>query len=334
MTDLTQEMVEEWQPGAEVNISQEMQHLTLRIIARSLFNIESRERADELGRAFDTVINASRRRFGKVRLQLPFTSYGRALIGKRTLDKFVYEIINERRKDRRDQGDVLSMLLEAEDEGTDMSNKQVHDHVLTFVAAGHETAQNTMSWTFYLLSQHPEVRDKLLNELRTVLNGRVPTVDDLAHLPYLDQVINESWRFYPPAWIQSRRSIEPVELDGYRFPTGSVFMLSQWVMHHLSDVWGDPENFRPERWDPVSGQKPPQGAYFPFGGGPRICIGMPFAQMETRLLLATILQRYTPELVPGFPVVIQPRVTLRPKYGIHMTLRPTPNIPAELPAAG
>ena len=127
----------------------------------------------------------------------------------------------------------------------------------------------------------------------------------------------------PPAWTQGRRAAEDFELEGYHFPAESIFIVSQWVLHNLPDIWGNPDEFRPERWDPVNAQKIPQGAYFPFGAGPRMCIGMPFAQMETRLLLATILQRYSPRLVPGFPVVLQPRVTLRPKYGMRMILEPT-----------
>jgi cytochrome P450 len=325
MVQMTQEMLAEWQPESEVNISQEMQYLTLRIIAKALFNLDSRAVASELGHAFDNVINRGRRRdiLERMRLELPFSAYGKAMAGKRTLDTFVYDLIAQRRAEGRDTGDVLSMLLAAQDEGTTMTDKQIHDQVLTFIAAGHETAQNTLSWTFYLLSQHPEAREKLLRELQTVLDGRAPTVDDLAHLPYLEWVINESWRILPPAWTQGRRSIEEVELDGYHFPAGTFFIVSQWVLHHLPDIWGDPETFRPERWDPANGQKVPQGAYFPFGAGPRICIGMPFAQMETKLLLATMLQKYTPRLVPGFPVVLQPRVTLRPKHGMHMILKPT-----------
>ena len=213
-----------------------------------------------------------------------------------------------------------------------MTDKQIHDQVLTFVAAGHETAQNTLSWTFCLLSQHPTVYEKLLAELQTVLAGRTPTVADLPKLPYLEWVINESWRYYPPAWLQGRRAIEAFDFDGYHFLANTVALVSQWVTHNLPDIWGDPENFRPERWDPASGQKIPQGAYFPFGGGPRICIGIPFAEMETKLLVASILQRYTPRLVPGFPVVLQPRVTLRPKYGMHMILEATPKL-ARMPIA-
>ncbi|MFL5628108.1 MAG: cytochrome P450 [Ktedonobacteraceae bacterium] len=336
MVQLTQEMLDEWSPGREINIAQAMQFLTLRIIAKALFNIDSPTQVAALGEAFTKLIEGSRRQLGilgRVQLNLPFTNYGKVIASKHTLDTFIYDLIAQRRAEGQDKGDVLSMLLKAQDEGVTMTDKQIHDQVLTFVAAGHETAQNTLSWTFYLLSQHPEVREKLLAELHSVLGGRVPTVDDLAHLPYLERVMNESWRVLPPAWTQGRRAVKDFELDGYHFPAGTVFMTSQWVLHHLPDIWGDPEVFRPERWDPVNGQKVPQGAYFPFGAGPRICIGMPFAQMETRLLLATILQRYSPRLVPGFPVVLQPKVTLRPKYGMKMILEPTPHVQAKEPSS-
>lgn len=326
MVQLTQEMLAEWQPGLELNIARAMQQLTLRIIAKTLFDIDSHTQTDELGKAFTAVIeNPIRRRMLRptLRLDLPFTAYGRNQAGRRALDSFIYNLIAQRRAEGRDVGDVLSMLLEAQDEGNTMTDKQVHDQVLTFVAAGHETAQNTLSWTFYLLSQHPEVCDRLLKELQTVLAGRTPTIDDLPNLPYLEWVINESWRVYPPAWTQIRQAVDAFDLDGYHFPAGSMFIFSQWVLHHLPDIWGDPDVFRPERWDPANAQKLPHGAYFPFGAGPRICIGMPFAQMETRLLLATILSQYTPRLVPGFSVALQPRVTLRPKHGIRMILEPT-----------
>jgi cytochrome P450 len=181
-----------------------------------------------------------------------------------------------------------------------------------------------MSWTFYLLSQHQQVLEKLLSELRTVLNGRAPSTADLPNLPYLEWVINESWRIYPPAWTLSRKAVEAFDLDGYHFQSGTNAVFSQWVLHHLPDIWGDPDIFRPKRWDPLVGQQVPQWSYFPFGAGPRICIGMPFAELETRLLLAIILQHYTPRLVPGFAVVPQPRVTLRPKYGMRMILDTTP----------
>jgi cytochrome P450 len=328
MVQFTREMLDEWQPGTEIDIAQAMQQLTLRIILKALFNLDSREQVVLLGNAFNGVINNTRRAFLRTyrppRLKLPFLAGGKREAARRTLDAFVYDLIAQRRAAKgRDYGDVLSMLLQAEEEGVTMTDKQIHDHVLTFIAAGHETAQNTMSWTFYLLSQNPTVRAKLLSELHSVLAGRAPTLADLPHLSYLEWVINESWRIYPPAWILGRRALEAFDLDGYHFPAGTVGLLSQWVIHNLPDIWGDPQVFRPERWNPASEQKIPQGAYFPFGAGPRICIGMPFAQLETKLLLATILQRYTPDLVPNFPVVFQPRVTLRPKYGMRMTLSPT-----------
>ena len=334
MVQLTEEMIAQWQPGSEVNMAQEMQQLTLRIILKALFNLDSPSQSAILGQAFNQVITNASRTIGSVRLlrlDLPFTPYGKALAAKHTLDSFVYDLIKQRRADGRDVGDVLSMLLQAQDEGNTLTDKQIHDQVLTFIAAGHETAQNTMSWTFYLLSQHPQVLEKLLSELHTVLQGRAPSVADLPNLPYLEWVINESWRVYPPAWSLSRKAVEAFDLDGYHFQAGTIAIFSQWVLHHLPDIWGDPDVFRPERWDPINGQQVPQWAYFPFGGGPRICIGMPFAELETRLLLATILQHYTPRLVPGFTPVPQPRVTLRPKYGMRMILEVTPaEVPSEV----
>lgn len=330
MVRLTEEMLDGWSVGQEVNIAHEMQQLTLRIILNALFNLDSREQAARLGAAFNQIINNGNRRLGsrrRLRIDLPFTRYHKLLEAKRTLDTFVYDLIAQRRKEGRDYGDVLSMLLEAQDEGNSMTDKQVHDQVLTFVAAGHETAQNTLSFTFYLLAQHPDVREKLLAELHSVLRGRAPTAQDLPNLPYLEWVINEAWRVYPPAWTQGRRSIEAFDLDGYHFPAGTVVIFSQWVLHHLPDIWGDPDTFRPERWDPASAAKLPQFAYFPFGGGSRICIGMPFAQMETKLLLATILQRYSPRLKPGYTLELQPRVTIRPRHGMPMILDATP-VPA------
>ncbi|HYK86259.1 MAG TPA: cytochrome P450 [Ktedonobacteraceae bacterium] len=336
MVQQAQDMLAEWQPGMELNIASAMQQLTLRIIGKTLFNIESRELIAKLGQAFTDVIENPARTLSGLRvLRNPFAGPNKSEEGKRILDDFIYKLIAERRTQGRDVGDVLSMLLAAQDEGNTMTDKQVHDQVLTFVAAGHETAQNTLSWTFYLLSKHPEVRDKLLTELHTVLAGRAPTVEDLPNLPYLEWVINESWRVFPPAWIQGRRATNAFDLDGHHFPAGTTVMFSQWVLHHEPELWGDPDNFRPERWDPARGEKErvPQWAYFPFGGGPRICIGMPFAQMETKLLLATILQHYAPRLVPGFPVVPKPRVTLRPKYGMRMILEPTPALVEATPLA-
>ena len=323
MTQLTQEMLDRWQPGSVINISSEMRQLTLHIVTKTLFDVDSSEQTERLGHAVAILTQKSPiqgiifGRFGSGRLSVQVTE------STRIVDTFVYDLIAQRRAEGKDTGDVLSMLLTAQEEDAALTDKQIHDHVLTFVTAGHETVQNTLAWTFYLLSQNPLVLKKLLAELQTVLAGRLPTLDDLPNLPYLEGVINESWRFYPPAWRHARQALNDFELDGYHIPAKTVIVLSQWIVHNLPDVWGDPEHFRPERWDPANIQKIPQGAYFPFGLGPHMCIGMPFAQQETRLLLATILQRYTLRLAPGARVIFQPLITLRPKGGMLMHLEPT-----------
>jgi cytochrome P450 len=195
---------------------------------------------------------------------------------------------------------------------------------MSLTAAGHETSINSIAWTFYLLSEHPDILQRVLAELEMVLEGREAQADDLARLVYLDQVVKESMRLYPSAWTQGRQAVEAFDLDGYHFPAGTTMMFSQWVLHRLPDVWGDPEVFRPERWDPDTGQKVPQWAYFPFGAGSRICMGMPLAQLQIRLVLATILQRYLPRLVPGHPVVPLPLITLRLKHGLRVRLEQAP----------
>jgi len=217
------------------------------------------------------------------------------------------------------------MLMSAgsgEDPETKLTEKQIHDHILTFLAAGHETTAIALVWTFYLLSQYPQVRAKLQADISDVLAGREPTLDDFAKLPYLDWVLNESMRLYPPAWLQMRFVAKESELDGVRLPVGTLVILSQWVIHRLPEIWQDPEIFRPERWDPANGQQLPPGAYFHFGGGPRTCIGMPLAQLEARLILTSILQHYTPQPAPGYTPGFQPVITLRPKQHLRVTLMP------------
>ncbi len=326
MLQHTHALLETWRPSAEIDILGAMQALTMRIVAKALFDVDVQREAPELGQAFTDVIENPVGLPFSLRglpIDLPFTPYHKHMAGLRTLDAYVFGLIARRRAEGRDVGDIVSMLLRAQEEGASMTDQQVRDQTMTLFAAGHETTANALTWTFYLLSEHPDVREKLLAELVDVLAGRDPTADDLPNLPYLDAVVTESMRVFPPAWTQGRYAQGEFELEGYRFPAGTTVMVSQWVIHHLPDIWGDPAIFRPERWSETHGRKIPQGAYFPFGAGPRICIGMPFAQMEARLLLATILQRFSPQLVPGWPVVPRPRVTLRPKYGIRMSLEPT-----------
>jgi cytochrome P450 len=289
-----------------------------------LFNVDLASEVNELGQAFTNMLKNPMsliEGFLGWRFNVPFTSYGRRMAAKRRVDAFIYKLIAQRRAAGRDVGDVLSMILAAQEEGVMLTDTQVRDHIMTFAAAGHETTALALTWTFYLLSEHPQVREKLLAELQTVLGDRLPTLEDIPRLIYSEWVLNESMRLYPPGWSQGRRATEAFELDGYLFPAGTMLMFTQWVMHRLPELWGDPEVFRPERWDPVSGQKVPQWSYFPFGGGPRICIGMPFAQLEAKLLLATILQCYVPRVVPGYKPELQPLITLRPKHGLPVILQ-------------
>lgn len=332
MVRYTQEMLDTWHAGEELDMARAMQALTLRIVGKSLFNIEQPEVISELGIHFTHMIESRmsilERLFG-LKLNLPFTGYSKRMAAKRHIDSFIYQLIAERRATGNDSGDVLSMLLAAQEDETDkesdahLTDQQVRDHVMTFVAAGHETTANALTWTFYLLAQQPEVCAKLIAELHSVLAGHAPTIHDLANLPYTEWVLNESMRLYPPAWTIGRRAIHDFELNGYSFPAGTTFMMSQWVIQRMPELWGDAENFRPERWNPQESEQPVQWSYFPFGGGPRICIGMPFAQMEAKLLLATILQSYTPRMVPGFQVELLPLVTLRPKHGMRMIIETT-----------
>jgi cytochrome P450 len=232
-------------------------------------------------------------------------------------------MIQARRADKGDTGDVLSMLLGAPEEqgaATGMNEKQVHDEALTLLLAGHETTAVALTWTWYLLSQHPEVEAKLQAELATVLDGRVPTDADLPHLPYTRTVFTEAMRLYPPAWMMTRRTLVEYELGGYTLPAGTFLMLSPYVTHHDARFFPAPEVFDPERWAVPAEAQPPKFAYFPFGGGPRQCVGEGFAWMEGLLLLATLAQQWQMRLVPGHPVVPHPLVTLRPRYGMPMTL--------------
>jgi cytochrome P450 len=231
-------------------------------------------------------------------------------------------MIRERRAQGVDKGDFLSMLLLAQDEddGSVMTDKQVRDEAMTLFIAGHETTANALTWTWYLLAQHPEVEAKLLDELNESLAGHAPTVADLPRLPYSDMVIKEAMRLYPPAWILARQATEPVTIGGYDIGRGSILLMSQYVTQHDPRYFEDAETFRPERFTPELEKAMPRYAYFPFGGGPRICIGQAFAMMEARLLLATIAQRYRLSLVHEQPVELAPMVTLRPRYGITMRL--------------
>jgi cytochrome P450 len=324
MTDYTEQMLASWRDGETRDIHREMMQLTLRIVVRCLFNVE----AEKIG-VVSSAMNILMRNTTGARMLLPpivrylptptMMAVRRAV---RQLDETVYRIIAAHRAGKADSSDLLSMLMNARDEdGSGMNDKQLRDEVLTFLLAGHETTALALSWTWHLLSQNPEVEEKLHSELQRVLGGRSPEFIDLGALNYTDRVIKESMRLYPPAWSLARTTIAEFELRGYRIPRGANIVMSQWIMHHNPKYFADPEKFDPDRWLDPAMQKLPRFAYFPFGGGPRQCIGNSFATMEATLLLATIAQRFRMRSVPGNVVEPVPSFTLRPKHGIPMTLQ-------------
>jgi cytochrome P450 len=202
-----------------------------------------------------------------------------------------------------------------------MNDHQVRDECMTVFVSGHETTAVALTWTWYLLSQNPAIEVRLHEEIDSVLGGRLPTYDDLPQLRYPEMVLAESMRLYPPAWTLARMAVAPYRIRGYVLPPGTLLMMCQWVMHRHPQYFPDPERFDPERWTPKARVLRPRFSYFPFGGGPRQCVGESFAWTEGILLLVTLAQRWTMRLVPGHPVEPQPRLTLRPKYGMRMVLK-------------
>jgi cytochrome P450 len=327
MVGITEEHLRHWGDNETRDIAQEMMAVTLDITVRTLFGTTLPGEAQQVGRAVTFMMRYQLRRLrSPVRLpeNWPTPKSRRAQRENEFLDSLIYRIIAERREEgnSRHHDDLLSLLMGAMDEdGSQMTPKQLRDEAMTLFLAGHETTALTLSWTWYLLSQNPAAEARLHEELSGVLGGRAPAVADLERLPYLQAVINEALRLYPPAYLLARTSIAPCTIGGYDFPTRSTILMSQWVTHRDARFFDDPDAFRPERWlDGLMGRLP-AGAYYPFGDGPRRCIGQGFALLESALVTATIAQRFQFRLVPGHPIVPEPLVTLRPRYGIRMTMR-------------
>lgn len=325
MVSYTERMLATWQDGETRDVHQEIMRLLLEIVAKVLFDAEIaksgevRRAIDRAMKRFDEQGSAMLVRFLLGNFPTPTNLRFRKAI--RQLDEIIYGLIDERRNGGKNAGDLLSMLLHARDEeGNGMSDKQLRDEVITVLLAGHETNAVALSWTWYLLSQHPEVEAKLLEELQEVLGERAPTVEDLPRLRYTEKVIKESMRLYPPAWAISREAIEECEIGGYHVPAGTQLFIVMWLMHHDPRHFEDPEVFDPDRWGDGLVKRIPKYAYLPFGAGPRLCIGSSFAMTEATLLLATIARKFRLELLPGQQPIPQPSVTLRPKGGISMVL--------------
>jgi cytochrome P450 len=314
-----------WHDGATHDIAREMMRVTLSIAGKTLFDVDVESQAAEVGDAMTATMESfwtTMLPFANVIERLPVPSVRRARAGRERLDAIVFQMIAERRAGHRDRGDLLSMLLLAQDEddGSVMTDKQVRDEAMTIFLAGHETTANALTWTWYLLSQAPDVEARVHEEIDRVLGERLPAVSDIPSLPLIERVVTESMRLYPPAWIIGRRAIEAYPIGDYVAPPRAIFVMSPYVMQRDARYFAEPDRFVPDRWTPEFKASLPRFAYFPFGGGPRQCIGESFAWMELVLLVSTIAQQWTLRLVPGHPVEPQPVVTLRQKNGMMMTV--------------
>jgi cytochrome P450 len=317
---------DQWRPGETRDVAREMMRLTLAIAGKTLFDADVEGEADEIGKALTTtfeMFNRTMLPFAQLLDRLPLPATKRFLKARGRLDATIYRIINERRASGRDHGDLLSMLIAARDEegdGTGMTDEQLRDEAMTIFLAGHETTANALTWTWYLLSQHPEVEAKFHAEVDQILSGRSPSAEDFPRLSYTEMIFAESMRMYPPAWTIGRRALIDYSINGYTIPARSILLMSQYVMHHNPKYFPDPFRFDPERWTPEAREARPKFSYFPFGGGPRVCIGEHFAWMEGVLVMAAIAQRFRLRLADGHPVEMQPLVTLRPKCGMKMVI--------------
>jgi cytochrome P450 len=324
MVDYTERMMAGWHDGEVRDIHQDTMRLALEIVAKAIFNVEIIAERDGIAVALNTLMelgSGGRMLLPPILRLLPTPDNLRYRRAARQLDDIVYGLIRQRRSNGRIVGDFLYGLLQAQDEGGGaMPDKQLRDEVMTLLLAGHETAAVSLSWTWYLLAQYPEVERKLWSELRGVLNGRSPGVKDLSQLPYTERVIKEAMRLYPPAWAIVRNSLKDCEIGGYRVPAGATLMMSQWVMHRDPRYYDNPERFNPDRWLDERAKGAPRFSYFPFGGGPRTCIGASFAVMEAVLVLAAIAQKYQLRVARDYPVEPLPAITLRPRHGIRVVL--------------
>jgi cytochrome P450 len=313
-----------WKTGQTRNIHEEMMLLALDITCSTLFGSDITSDAKEaiqhlvtLQRTFEEIATSS------IPLPpfVPTPANLRMRSRVRQLDRILYRMISERRRSNQESNDMLSILLNARDEDQSrMTDQQVRDEVMTLFVAGYETTALTLSWAWFLLSQHPEIEAKLSREICDVTGERPPSLEDFGRLKYTESVIKEVLRLYPPVYAQGREAIRECEIAGYRVPRGTQVFISQWVVHYDARFFAEPAAFRPERWMDGSLDKLPRFAYFPFGGGPRICIGAQFAMMEAVLVMATIRQKFRFSLVPGQRIRTRPAVTLTPDGGIWMLL--------------
>lgn len=325
MTTAAGAAIRSWRGKPQLDISSEMARLTYSIVGQTLFSFNTGEDAATVENAMRVILPHV---FGRLGNLLNWPGWFPSPANRRfhrslaEVDQVVYRIIAQHRLAQETgdpDTDLLSMLMRVRDSetGAGLDDLQLRNETITFLLAGHETTANALTWTFYLISQHPEVERRLLDEITTVLAGRTPVLADVPNLSYTRKVIQESMRLYPPIWIIERRVIKEDVIAGYRLPAGSAVVISPYAMHRHPAFWGRPEEFDPSRFD-----SPPPAAYIPFGAGPRSCIGSEFAMLEAQLITVMVMQSFELRLVPGHPVEPLPDITLRSKYGMMMTLHP------------
>ncbi len=321
VTGLTLKMLQGWEAYSDqqkpLNIEEEMMHLTLEIVGQTLFHIDFNPQVRSIVEAITTI---------NVNMRPGFPKLNNAQLHEalQTLDTAIYAIIRERRQQQVDHGDLLSMLMLAQDADTGeyLTDTQIRDQVVTMIIPAEETTSTALSWTWYLLGQHPDIESQLRHELSEVLAGRLPTIADLPRLPYLRMVFEEALRFYPPIWIMSRKATQEDVIGGYTIPVNAFVAMSPYTMHRHPDYWQNPDQFDPQHFSPEQVAARPRYAYYPFGGGPRGCIGEAFALTEALLIMATVMQRYRLSLVADYAVEPDTVYTLRPSNGVLVTLQP------------
>ena len=336
MVSCTEEMLGRWDQiaaaGETIEVVAEMMALTQAIIVRTMFSTDLGATAEIVNRTWPIINRRIGETFWSTKLEttLPLPANRRFWAALGELEAVVYRIIEDRRRNHRDEHDLLSMLLSARDEetGGGMTDRQLRDEVMTILLAGHETTSLALSWTYYLLSQHPGTEQQIADEVARVIGRERPAFAHIERLTSIKRTLEESLRLYPPAWGFSRLALGDDEVGGYRVPKGSIVFLIPFVIHRRPTLWADPERFDPDRFAPERESARHRFAYLPFGGGPRGCVGNQFAMLEAQLIVAAIAQRYRVELVPGQTVEPEPLITLRPKGGIRATLqRRTPAPP-------
>ena len=325
MVEYTERMLAGWKAGETRDAHRDMTRLTLEIVVKTLFDANVSGDADNVGRVLSEIVKpfASQATLKWIldnRLPTPGHRQFYRSVGE--IDQIIYRIIAERRTSASDKGDLLSMLLAAQDEdGSQMTDAQLRDEVITLFLAGHETTALALSWTWFLLASNKDVEAKFHAELDSVLGGRLPALSDLQQLRYTEMIAKETMRLYPPAFGLGREAIEECEIGGYRVPRKTQIFTFQWATQRDPRFFDQPDEFNPDRWTPEFIEQLPKFAYFPFGGGPRFCIGNYFAMMEMILLMATIGRRYELELAPDAKVELYPAMSLRPKTGVRVVVK-------------